>query len=211
MRDRFTPTAYVLDQFDVLPLGSVLREEVSMYQASPAFVHDVAGPLTRKFLSAAFVLARWTPEEMLNSIIDVRVHQLQAGYYPAIPGYHLDWMPRKNKGADVDLSVIPERKNIVLIVGETSLTEFVDSEVSYLGPNAQFKDYNVMLKRYAATHHVESGQLVHFTSEDWHRPVPAEGNEWRYLARISTGMGIQPANQVRSQSQVYIPIEEGSF
>ena len=206
---QFKPSYRVMDHIDVLPRWEALKDEKNFYQSSPKFVWDNGGPIARDFLDILYA----DGFEDTKWIIDQRVHHLQAGYYPAIPGYHLDWIPRKDKGTLPDLSVIPDYEHVVLIVGETSLTEFVAEPFETLVEYQTFEEYNDYIKKNKlGTWSVRNGDMVHFTSGDWHRPVEAQQTEWRMLIRASRVDHVkQPTNQIRNQSQVYIPIQEASW
>ena len=203
----FQPSYRTIDKIDALPLASVLRKERQFYQSSMEFVWDNGGPIAKEFIDKLPFLAHD------NVLVDVRVHSLQAGYYPAIPGYHLDWLPRTNKGADPIVSTIPDYEHVVLIVAESSLTEFVaDATMIALPDTKAFEHANRQIKESKVkTEHVTSGDMVLFTSRDWHRPSPALGNEWRLLIRASRIDHKKPVNRIVEQSQVYIPIEEASW
>lgn len=207
----FIPTFHTIDHIDALPLASQLRKEKSMYQASMGFAFDNGGPITSEFIDKLpFSFGD-------NVLVDVRVHQLQKGYYPAIPGYHLDWLPRTDGGEHPIVDTIPDYDHVVLIVAETSLTEFVADPISLVLPDKRaFEWANNEIKRWqkldkVKTEHVISGDMVQFTSRDWHRPSPAEGSEWRLLIRASRIDHKKPVNRLVDQSQVYIPIEEASW
>lgn len=201
----FNPTFHIINEIDALPLAAALKEEPTFYQSSIDFVREHGGPITQKFLDALPLKE--------NVLIDIRKHKLSAGYYPAIPGYHLDWLPRKNKGQDTDISSIPDYEHVILILAETSLTEYVDESIIIPNiPETKVFEYcNDFIKASGArTWHVQNGDMVYFTSHDWHRASPAEGNEWRFFIRASKldKARYKPVNQITTQSQVYIPIKE---
>lgn len=207
----FVPSFQAIDHVNALPTQRALKDEIMLYQASLEFAESNAGPIMSEFL---YKLPSSFKE---NIVIDSRVHYLQSGYYPAIPGYHLDWIPRKNNGTSPDLSVIPDYQHIVMVVAQTSLTEFVaeniDLPLLFVAPEERAFSYaNDTIKLSGVnTRHVENGDMVLFTSRDWHRPVPAEVDEWRYFIRASKVSHAKPKNQIRIQAQVYIPIEEASW
>lgn len=203
----FKPTFHTIDTIEALPLASVLRKERQFYQSSIEFVYDNGGPIAKEFIGKLPFLAHD------NVLVDLRVHSLQAGYYPAIPGYHLDWLPRTNKGADPIVDTIPDYDHVVLVVAESSLTEFVVDDMMIALPEVKaFEHANRQIKASGAkTEYIRSGDMVQFTSRDWHRPSPALGNEWRLLIRASRIDHKQPVNRFVDQSQVYIPIEEASW
>ncbi len=206
-RHKFIPTFHVIDSVAAPLRGMDLSQEVMFYQSSMDFVQEYGGPIAREFI-------RKLPFSPLdNVLVDLRVHHLNIGHYPAIPGYHLDWLPRTNKGADPVVSSIPSYDHVVLIIGETSLTEFVSEPIVLLLPERRAFEYaNDTIKDSGiATEHVTSGTMVQFTSRDWHRPTPAEGPEWRLLIRASRIAHKSPVNDIRTQAQVYIPVQEASW
>lgn len=187
-----------------LPLQYMFAGETGLYQASPEFAFKHGGLITKEFLRQCPLTG--------NVIIDVRIHHLRKDEYPAIPGFHLDWIPRKNKGTEPDMTRIPSGHHVVMIIGETSLTEFLDIPLELEFPDTQpFAYANSYIKDHRLpVWNVSSGDLVRFTSRDWHRPVPAQGTEWRLFIRASQ-VEVRPANQIRTQSQVYIPIQEARW
>jgi hypothetical protein len=202
MRLTFTPEYEVVHRIPVAPTRADLEGETLLYQASRTFAKAYGGPVTQEFL-------RLCPLD--NPIIDVRVHHLQRGQYPAIPGYHLDWIPRKDKGANPDMTRIPDATHYMLIVGIDSLTEFVAQEVTFDLPDEQpFKHVtDEIAKGDIATWNAPSGSIVKFTSRDWHTATRAEGPEWRLLIRASD-VARRPANEIRRFAQVYLPIQAAS-
>lgn len=207
----FAPTFHEIERVNVLPITADLKNEVMFYQSSTSFVRENGGPVAQQFLDRM-------PPRFEDAVLDIRVHRLQSGYYPAIPGYHLDWIPRIDKGRPTerpDMSNIPEYEHIVLIVAETSLTEFVAESVSFPDIDSSLNPFghaNQSIKVSGVrTEHVESGSMVLFTSRDWHRPSPALGSEWRLLIRASRASHARIKNEIRTQAQVYIPTLEASW
>lgn len=212
----YKPTWKVIDQIDALPRAEVFAAETMLYQASPEFAETHGGPLMREFLKKL-------PSSLLDGkvIVDARIHRLGAGHYPAIPGYHLDWIPRKDKGANPDLSVIPEYEHAMVAFGVTSLTEFVSEPITFpdMPDTRAFEYANRYIKNQTETEwgvpvetqHMANGEVWHFTSYDWHRPTPSLDGEWRYLIRASRVAHGTIKNEIRTQAQVYIPINEASW
>jgi hypothetical protein len=202
--ETFAPAFRVIDQMEVFPLKQNIVGETMLYQADVPFAYEHGGPITKEFL-------RRSPLPQ-SSIIDVRVHHLQAGQYPAIPGYHLDWIPRKDKGANPDMSRIPGARHVVMIIGLGSLTKFLAEEVTWDLPDEKpFERTTRYIEKYELpTWSVSNGQMVQFTSRDWHTATAATGPEWRLFIRASE-VDRRPANEIRNFSQVYIPTQEASW
>jgi hypothetical protein len=206
----FKPAFQQLGKVEALPTQAQLKLEPMFYQSSIEFVRKNGGPITQQFLDLLPLKD--------NVLIDIRTHKLSPGMYPAIPGYHLDWLPRINKGQDVDLGNIPDYEHVILIVGLTSLTEYLDRPIDIppipdnkkVWPTAfSYVNEFIHINKFK-TWRVESGRMVYFTSRDWHTASPAEESEWRFFIRASSldKSRYQPVNAIRTQSQVYIPIKE---
>lgn len=209
---RFAPQYKTIDTIDVFPEARLLQGETMFYQSTPEFVFDKGGPIAREFVDKL-------PNDLMgrDTLIDVRVHHLRPGNYPAIPGYHLDWIPRKDQGRAPDLSVIPDYQHVILIVAETCLTEYVAEEIEISNlhdgdPAQAFRRANDYIKAQGIkTERVINGDMVWFTSNDWHRPVAAERSEWRLFIRASKVSHVRASNQIRTQAQVYVPFEEAGW
>ncbi len=164
--------------------------------------------LTHHFLTNLSPEFRFAP----NLVLDSRVHMLMPKWYPCIPGYHHDDVPRDREDGQPDYFNPSYRsKHAMLIFGGGSATEFA------LG-QAEFDDVPLGMKYYREWHPVvvekltsgelskyvaEFGKIIYFDDRTWHQGTPAYENGWRFFIRASIS-GRKPSNEVRKQVQVYL-------
>lgn len=192
--------------------ANVIKNEPMLFSADLEFALRNGGPLTRNFLRTRLI-----PE---GSIIDSRVHMLMPGWYPCIPGWHLDDIPRTRADGQPD-HTHPAYKssNIMAIVGDASITEFVEGELDLgdvgLHEGAVYGQWNArinsMLKQpncKIAIRQVPECAVVQFGYGAFHRGVPATKSGWRFLIRANYNTAREVKNEIRRQTQVYLPVPE---
>jgi hypothetical protein len=182
-----------------------IENEPILYQADFGFALEHGGPITREFLT-------WLPK-MTDVIIDTRVHMLMQSWTPAIPGFHLDHVPRTLPGAQPDLSQNTAQEHYMAIVGAgISSPEFVIEPITlqidetkpiYQQCNEQINKMNVDKMKIA------DNNIWKFSSQDFHRATPAIKDGWRFLIRASFNTGVAPKNKIRKQTQVYMDPNRG--
>ena len=160
--------------------------------------------------------------------VDTKVTLLMPGWYPAIPGWHTDGVPRgtdlspDGKGAprldeQVDMGEGPRYH--VISVGLDSPTEFIDQTFDLEMEHYDSTQLYAELTRKVETL-VQNGDLStvavsdRWVSWDWwnvHRAIPATATGWRLLIRVTESDQLKPrtADFIRAQSQVYVPVEFG--
>lgn len=177
-----------------------IENEPILFQCSYKFAMEYGGPITKEFLSKI-------PDG--NCLVDVRVHMLMRGWTPCIPGYHLDFVPRVLENAQPDLNQTTHQQHYMGIVGNCSNPEFIIQPVEleidetkqiYPQCNIQLEN-NPDLKRMT----LSPNNIWRFTSQDFHRGLPAFKDGWRYFVRASYNIGKTPVNKIRKQVQVYLP------
>lgn len=86
-----TPKFSTIASFYGLATRSQLLAETGMYAADESFARRHGGAITNRVLDA---VPAWYREEAqavgLELNIDVRIHDLKAGWFPAAPGWHCD-------------------------------------------------------------------------------------------------------------------------
>ncbi len=194
-----------------------IKNEPMLFNCSLASAEWLGGPITGYALSK---LPKTWIGNRSECVVDTRVHMLMPGWYPCIPGWHTDDVPRKGKYNQPDY-VTPEYKaeHVMMIVGGAATgckTEFACGDLSL--PNRKTRLYakwNDLINQ-----KLEAGQLDIRTAEDYlwcwfdwqtlHRGVPATKAGWRYFIRVSkrTDRCRTVTNEVRKQVQVYLPIPE---
>lgn len=78
-----------------------VKNEPMLFSATPKFAWENGGPITRDFLALFFGIsladeASWVlrDSKVGNYCFDSRVHMLMPGWFPCIPGWHHDDVPR---------------------------------------------------------------------------------------------------------------------
>lgn len=167
------------------------------------------GHPTRKFLEAL-------PENLQNdkTIIDSRVHMLMPGWFPCIPGFHHDDVPRERSDKQPEYHNPSYRSNHALILynGDICPTEFALGESEFpdveLG-KTYYKEWHPMVEE-----KINSGELtsfktpsdtvVYFNDRTWHQGTRAVKGGWRLFIRASWDTNRIPTNEIRRQVQVYL-------
>jgi hypothetical protein len=145
-----------------------------------------------------------------NMIIDTRVHMLQKGWYPCIPGWHMDDVPRDTLNGQPNL-LSPLNTTVhvmVLLNGDIASTEFAvgSFDVPPTSKEIFYDEINSIVendsnKRVVS---VPSNRFIFFDHDSIHRGVPAVANGWRFFFRATAQSTRQVQNQVRRQTQVYL-------
>lgn len=189
-----------------------VKNEPMFFSASPMFAYINGGPLTRAFLSAA------RPPE--DSIIDSRVHMLMKGWYPCIPGWHLDDIPRTRPDGQPDHEhPAYKSSNLMAIVGDASVTEFIVGKLDLsdigLREGAVYGQWNARINQMLAQPNsqiaikqVPERAVVRFGFGAFHRGVPATKDGWRFFIRANYNTARTIKNEIRRQTQVYLAVPE---
>lgn len=91
--------------WDISPPIPAFAAEPSLFSMSVDMALESCGGLTRRILHHM----PWECDDYkeaeaagLQPVIDVRIHRLMPGMYPAIPGWHCDRVPRANYHSQPD-------------------------------------------------------------------------------------------------------------
>src|SRR5690348_15718886 len=100
-----------------------IKSEPMLFSSSVEFAVLNGGPITKEFVSKL-------PKDWSDCIIDSRVHMLMPTWYPCIPGWHHDDVPRSREDGQPNYKN-PEyhSEHIAAVVGDCSLTAFIKSSV----------------------------------------------------------------------------------
>jgi len=80
-----------------------IKNEPQLFSASLAFADEQGGPITQEFLHKLKEVKPDFFDHKEEIVLDSRVHMLKESWYPAIPGYHFDDIPRETWGGQPDL------------------------------------------------------------------------------------------------------------
>lgn len=202
--DRFVSKFALGHQFGDFDQETV-KNEPMFFNASTEFAYENGGPITRAFLDALGDHA---------TIFDSRVHMLMPGWFPCIPGWHHDDVPRTRSDGQPDYENPPYRSQhaLGLVNGDICPTDFA---VGF----AEMPDVPLGETIYGAWHPeverlIEAGELtrtsapsnvvVWFDDRALHQGVRAVGNGWRWFGRASWDTHRKPTNEIRRQVQVYL-------
>ncbi len=180
-----------------------IKNEPMIFGGDLAFSRRHGGPITQEFLDLL-------PTDWIDApfILDSRVHMLKPGWMPCIGGWHLDDIPRSGEESQPNFSLVnPATQHVSAVIGDASLTEFLDEEVELWVPprGLVYKSFDAqMVYIRARTQFVSSGVLFRFGSYDLHRGTPATKDGFRMFIRASIYSPRSPKNEIRNQTQVYV-------
>lgn len=189
-----------------------VKNEPMLFSCGIQTAARLGGELTANFLNA---LPRdWIVTKSL--IIDSRVHMLMPGWYPAIPGWHHDDVPRYPGPNGQPNYVDPEyaaEHAMGLYNGEVCPTQFalgkidlpeVDSSAGPVygqwHPMVEQAINDGLLKRVDAP----TNRVIFFNSHAFHQGVAARKGGWRFFIRATRNTKREIKNEVRRQVQVYL-------
>jgi len=194
-----------------------IKKEPMFFNASVAYAKEHGGVVTRCFLDAL-------PDGWDTAVFDSRVHMLMPGWYPAIPGWHHDDVPRPAipPGQHFITAGQPDYDNpryesehiLGLVNGDICPTKFALGQcIMPAIPEGEliYRKWHSEVNRLIAEGQLEeysspSGKLLYFDWQAFHSGVKATGNGWRWFGRLSrnTDRQNQITNEIRSQVQVYL-------
>ena len=211
---QFRSLASVVGSMSITYDVSTLKAEPQFFSADLEFAQRLGGEITKEFLLA--LPDDWQTSEL---VIDSRVHMLMPGWFPCIPGWHLDDVPRPidKVGQANEVESASGSEHILAIIGDCSRTEFALGECKLEEPESGkivfgewHKDLEEILIRKDSPLtrlSIEEGKLYQFDWQTWHRGTPATKPGWRWFIRVTRNTHREVLNEVRTQTQVYIPME----
>ena len=207
----------------LLPVGmpsfsqAEVKREPMLFNCSAAAARRLGGPITHAFLDLL------PPGFGDPVVIDTRVHMLMPGWYPCIPGWHHDDVPRTRSDGQPNYGPGQDRsEHIVALVGaDCARTKFALGAASFPEVPIGSVVYDVWHREVVSklrsgalkSWRLPMGRLALFNDRTWHRGVAATGNGWRWFGRASRytdpdGNRIDRrnprTNEVRTQVQVYM-------
>lgn len=202
--------------------GEEVRYEPMLFNALGSVAYELGGPITREFIDKLCL-----PHERDTFVFDSRVHMLFPGWFPCIPGFHHDDVPRyrddgqplyEEFGFDVEeAGVYPERPfHVAALVGDDiSRTQFAlgKADFEYVPKGKKFyQEWHPIVEQKLADGELEEyvipmHKMIHFNDRSWHQGVQSTGSGWRWFGRAAFACDRlkNPANELRRQVQVYMP------
>lgn len=186
-----------------------IKNEPMLFSCDVNSALRIGGPLTHAFLEV--LTDQWLDNP--STIIDSRVHMLMEGWYPCIPGYHHDDVPRSKNGQPDYLN--PEYRSehvLMLINADVAPTEFAlgsgDFELPPTGEVIYKHWHNAVINKIGEKKlkvvSAPDRTLVYFDDRTWHQGVAAIKSGWRFFIRASRNTNRKHLNEERKQVQVYL-------
>ncbi|RXZ77953.1 hypothetical protein EBB07_28245 [Paenibacillaceae bacterium] len=202
----------------VQPSEDVIKNTPQLWNASLEDALKYGGELTKSAIGAMNLKF-----DRKHIIVDTKIHMLVPGFYPAIPSWHTDGVPRGNdlRPDSKGNPDIHSQENMtysrfhLLVTGQGCLTEFVTQPTILNVPNEPTTDlYKMVNEQINDKEDLSVTPVPSCTAVEWdwwniHRGVRATEHEWRYLIRVTETDHMQPQSDLRkilrTQIQVYVP------
>lgn len=184
----------------------VIKDEPMLFSASVRCARESGGAITQAFLNR--LPGGWDGHD---TIIDTRVHMLMPGWYPCIPGWHHDDVPRSRADGQPNYDT-PEYKAVHIMalvnggicptlfaVGDITLPRVPDGEVVY-------EKWHPLVEAATELRVMECAAqgIYQFDWQSFHRGQKARASGWRWFGRASRRTHRQQRNEIRRQVQVYL-------
>ena len=196
-----------------------IKNEPMFFNCSADFAWQRGGPITRSFLDALPV--DW---QDAKTVFDSRVHMLMPGWFPAIPGYHHDDVPRPpipvgqhfaTAGQpDYDAPRYRSQHILGLVNAGIAPTQFAVGRCTMppvLGEDLIYRRWHHEVEKLIEAGGMEcvfapDRQLIAFDCDAFHQGTKAVASGWRWFGRISraTERANTVTNEIRRQAQVYL-------
>lgn len=205
-------------QFAQTVNNNSIKKEPMFFNSDLNFAYSNGGAITQSFINAL-------PDDWkTNVVFDSRVHMLMPGWYPAIPGFHHDDVPRPEIPVgqhfitagqpDYDAPAYFSQHILGLVNAEICPTEFAIGEC--IMPKAEwgeliYRKWDAEVKRLIDTGNLKSVNakdrtLTMFDCATFHSGQKAKAHGWRWFGRVSrnTDRVNKITNEIRQQAQVYL-------
>jgi hypothetical protein len=198
-----------------------IKNEPMFFNSSFEFAYKNGGPITRSFLANL-------PDKLRGRklVVDSRVHMLMPGWYPAIPGFHHDDVPRPpipvgqhfiTAGQpDYDNPRYHSKHIMGLVNAETAPTEFAIGDCMMPEiPDGEliYRAWHQEVKRLIGAGELKSvmapdRRLLMFDWQTFHQGTKCVKNGWRWFGRVSwdTDRVNTVTDEIRRNAQVYLTV-----
>lgn len=199
--------------------NEAIKNEQMFFNCDLGFAYENGGPITRSFIMN--LPEDWNKGDV---VFDSRVHMLMPGWYPAIPGFHHDDVPRPDipVGQHFITAGQPDYDNpryksehiLGLVNADVCPTHFATGTAEF----KEVADGDLIYRQWhkEVLQHIEAGNLklweapdrtlLQFDADTWHTGQQASGNGWRWFGRVSrnTDRTKKITNEIRVNAQVYL-------
>lgn len=191
----------------------VIKNEPMFFNCSLMYALKFGGPITKAFFKA-LIPSIPRSVKLVDVVFDSRVHMLMPGWYPCIPGYHHDDVPRSRVDGQPNY-YDPEYRSehaLALVNGDICPTEFAVGQFELSEVPIGETIYKVwheevvqqLNDRVGMRWNAPTNTIVHFDDRSFHQGVPAVKSGWRWFGRASWNTNRKPTNEIRRQVQVYL-------
>jgi len=188
------------------------------FNADLNYAYQKGGKITKSFIDNL-------PDEWLNNVVfDSRIHMLMPKWYPAIPGWHHDDVPRptiptgqhfitagqpdydnpRYKSEHIMGLVNAEICPTQFIIGNCEMPPIQEGELIY---REWHKECEKLIKEgKVKVVEAKDRTLVYFDCDTFHTGIGAKTNGWRWFGRVSrnTDRVNKITNEIRVNAQVYL-------
>ena len=198
---------------------SEIKNEPMFFNSDFNYAYEKGGPITRSFLDNL-------PDDWKNQPLafDSRVHMLMPGWFPAIPGWHHDDVPRPEipTGQHFITAGQPDYDNpryhsehilgllnadvcpTAFALGECTMPAIPEDELIYRNWHQEVER---LIKEGTLTKELTNdGELVYFDWQSFHTGTKAVSNGWRWFGRVTRNSDRvnKTTNEIRVNCQVYL-------
>jgi hypothetical protein len=218
---KFTSDIDYVERTNLVVSPDIVKGEPMLFSASLDFASKHGGQLTSHMLMAIKgSLSRdiITHATMgYHPVIDTKVVMLKRGWYPSIPGWHCDGVPRCTSSGQPDMSKLYEPVfhyiGSISSVSDLCPTELLNKEVDLnIDEHQVWKSADSEVRGLSGIENnilsLRSGSVVRFNRQTLHNCTPAHSSGWRFFFRLSF-MGTPTRNEIRNQVQVYTDVNNG--
>lgn len=187
----------------------VVKNEPMFFNCDLKFAAEHGGPITRNFIANL-------PEDWFhcNPILDSRVHMLMPGWYPCIPGYHHDDVPRSGRAhgqPDYENMAYRSEHLMGMVNGDICPTKFAMGRIELPEVDTScdviYRKWDeIITSQDIPAMHAPSGKYIQFDWQSFHTGTKAVKGGWRWFVRLSRNTDRQKniTNEFRRQAQVYL-------
>lgn len=196
-----------------------IKKEPMFFNCDFQYAYENGGEITKSFLDSL-------PDDWKNQplVFDSRVHMLMPGWYPAIPGWHHDDVPRKEipigqhfitgGQPDYDNPKYKAEHILGLVNAAVCPTEFALGDClmqAVKEGDTVYKQWHEEVEHLLEhgileKHQCDDRTLYYFDWQAFHTGTKAVSNGWRWFGRVSrnTDRVNTVTNEIRVNCQIYL-------
>lgn len=210
------------------PSDTEIKDTLALWNCDIDTALKYGGDVTRGAIGAMNLVG-----DRKHIIVDTKTHMLMPGFYPGIPGWHTDGVPRgseRNPAAKADPDIAAQAamddeapRFHLLVTGKVCPTLFDTTQHRTLnvplGPDPDlYKTISEQMDnayKFADGHFMETAPSTVYEWDWWqlHTAQAAKAHGWRFLIRVTETNHFEPQTDlrkiIRTQQQVYVPEQFG--